>query len=51
MVLTQTQLISSVAERADLRKNDAKRALTALDESVLEEFGTRRRCESAGWCS
>jgi nucleoid DNA-binding protein len=43
VVLTQMQLISAVAERADLRKNDAKRARTGLDESVLKEFGDAQK--------
>src|ERR1700729_1683396 len=30
--LTQTQLVAAVAERADLTKADAKRALAALDD-------------------
>ena len=51
MVLTQAQLIRAVAERVDLRRNDAKRALTALDESVLEEFGDAQRVRIGGWCS
>jgi len=35
--LTQTRLASAVAERAQLSKTDAKRALIALDEIVLAE--------------
>src|SRR5581483_7771167 len=38
MALTQTQLADAVAERADLTRADAKRALTALEEVVLEEI-------------
>jgi DNA-binding protein HU-beta len=41
--LTQTQLVSSIAERAELSKADAKRALTALDEVLLEEIGNAQK--------
>jgi hypothetical protein len=37
--LTQTQLVNSVAERAELTKAEAKRALAALGEVVLAEIG------------
>ena len=36
MPLTQSRMIAPVAERAELRKADARRALDALDEIVLE---------------
>ena len=39
MPLTQTQLASAVAERAEVTKADAKRVLAALDEVILEELG------------
>ena len=39
MALTQTRLASAVAERTQLSKADAKRALIALDEIVLAELG------------
>src|SRR6201988_3915897 len=39
MPLTQTQLADAVAERADLSRADAKRALAALEEVVLAEIG------------
>jgi hypothetical protein len=35
VALTQTQLATAVADRAELSRNDAKRALAALDEIVL----------------
>jgi DNA-binding protein HU-beta len=38
MALTQTQLASEVADRSGLTKNDAKAALTALEEIVLEQL-------------
>ena len=39
MALTQGQLAAAVAEKADLTKTEAKRALEALEEVVLEELG------------
>jgi hypothetical protein len=39
MPLTQTQLASAVADRAELSKTDAKRALAALEDVVLEQLG------------
>lgn len=43
MALTQTQLASAVAERAQLSKADARRALVALDEIVLAELGNAQK--------
>ena len=48
MPLTQTQLVNAVAERAELSKSDAKRALAALDEIVLEELGNAQRVRIGG---
>jgi nucleoid DNA-binding protein len=48
VALTQTQLLTAVAERADLSKNDAKRALTALDEIVLQELGNAQKVRIGG---
>ena len=39
MALTQTQLATAVAERAGLSRTDAKRAIAALEQVVLEEVG------------
>ena len=39
MALTQMQLATAVADRAQLSKTDAKRALAALDEVVLDQLG------------
>ena len=44
MALTQTQLADAVAERADLSRADAKRALTALEEVVLDEISNAENC-------
>ena len=48
MALTQTQLASEVAERADLSKADAKAALAALEEIVLEELGNAQKVRIGG---
>jgi nucleoid DNA-binding protein len=41
--LTQTQLVNEIADRAELSKADAKRALAALDEVVLEQVGNAQK--------
>ena len=43
MPLTQTQLVSEIADRAELSKAEAKRALAALDEVVLEQIGNAQK--------
>lgn len=43
MPLTQSQLVSAVADRAGMSKVDAKRALTALDEVVLQELSNAQK--------
>jgi nucleoid DNA-binding protein len=48
MALTQNQLVSAVAERTGLSKNDAKRALTALEDVVLEEVGNAQKVKIGG---
>ena len=48
MALTQSQLIAAVADRAELSKADAKRALDALDEIVLEELGNAQKVRLGG---
>ena len=48
MPLTQTQLIAAVADRAEMSKADAKRALAALDEVVLEELGNAQKVRIGG---
>ena len=48
MPLTQTQLASEVAERSGLTKSDAKAALTALEEVVLEELGNAEKVRIGG---
>ncbi len=48
MALTQSQLIAAVADRAEMSKADAKRALDALDEIVLEELGNAQKVRLGG---
>jgi DNA-binding protein HU-beta len=48
MPLTQTQLTTEVAERSGLTKSDAKAALTALEEVVLEELGNAEKVRIGG---
>jgi hypothetical protein len=39
VALIQTQSVAAVADRSQLSRSDAERALFALDEVVLEELG------------
>ena len=48
MALTHTQLVTAVADRAQLSKSDAQRALAALDEVVLEELGNAQKVRIGG---
>jgi DNA-binding protein HU-beta len=48
VALTQTQLVAAVAERADLSKTDAKRAVGALDDIVLEQLGNAQKVRIGG---
>ena len=48
MPLTQTQLVTAVADRAELSKADAKRAVGALEEVVLEELGNAQKVRIGG---
>lgn len=48
MPLTQTQLVTAVAERADLSKAEAKRVLDALDEVVLAELNNAQKVRIGG---
>ena len=48
MPLTQTQFADAVAERADLTRAEAKRALAALEEVVLEEIGNAEKVKNGG---
>jgi nucleoid DNA-binding protein len=48
VALTQTQLVTAVADRAELRKTDLKRALAALDEIVLDQLGNAQKVRIGG---
>ena len=48
MPLTQTQLVSEIADRAELSKAEAKRALAALDEVVLDQIEKAQKVRIGG---
>ena len=48
MALTQSQMIAAVADRADLTRADAKRALDALDAIILQELGNAQKVRLGG---
>jgi DNA-binding protein HU-beta len=48
MPLTQTQLTDAVAERSGLSRQQAKSALTALEEVVLDEIGNAEKVKIGG---
>jgi DNA-binding protein HU-beta len=48
MALTQTQFADAVAERAGLSRADAKRALAALEEVILDEIGNAEKVKIGG---
>ena len=48
MALTQTQLASEVADRSGLSKSDAKAALAALEEVVLEQLADAEKVRIGG---
>jgi DNA-binding protein HU-beta len=48
LALTQTQLLTAVAERSELSKADAKRAITALEDIILEEIGNAQKVRIGG---
>ena len=48
MALTQSQLVNEIADRADMSKAEAKRALTALEDVVLEQIGNAQKIRIGG---
>jgi DNA-binding protein HU-beta len=48
MALTQTQFADAVAERAGITRAEAKRALTALEEVVLDEISNAEKVKIGG---
>ena len=48
MALTQSQMLAAVADRAEMSRADARRALAALDDIVLEELGNAQKVRIGG---
>ena len=48
MPLTQIQLATAVADRADISRSEAKRVLGVLEEIVLEELANAQKVRIAG---
>ena len=48
MALTQTQLADAVAEKSGLSRADAKKAITALEEVVVEQNGKAEKVKIGG---
>jgi DNA-binding protein HU-beta len=48
MAMTQTQLADAVAEKAGLSRADAKKAISALEEVVIEEIGNAEKVKIGG---
>jgi DNA-binding protein HU-beta len=46
--LSQTQLAAAVADQAGMSRSDAKRALTALEEVVVEQLGSAEKVRLGG---
>jgi nucleoid DNA-binding protein len=46
--LTQTQLADAVAERAGLSRSEAKNALSALEEVILDEISNAEKVKIGG---
>ena len=48
MALTQTQLVAAVADRAQLSRTEAKAAVTALEEVIIQELGNAEKVRIGG---
>ena len=48
MPLTQAQLVTAVADKAEMSKAEAKRAVEALEEIVLAELGNAEKVRIGG---
>jgi DNA-binding protein HU-beta len=48
VALTQSQMVAAVADRGDMSRAVAKRALDALDEIVVEELGNAQKVRLGG---
>jgi DNA-binding protein HU-beta len=48
MPMTQTQLADAVADKSGLSRADAKKAIAALEEVVLDEIGNAEKVKIGG---
>ena len=48
MAMTQTQLADAVAEKAGLSRADAKKAIAALEDIVVEQIGKAEKVKIGG---
>jgi len=48
MAMTQTQLADAVADKAGLSRADAKKAITALEDVVVEQIGKAEKVKIGG---
>jgi DNA-binding protein HU-beta len=48
MAMTQTQLADAVAEKAGLSRADAKKAIAALEDVVIEQIGKAEKVKIGG---
>ena len=48
MPMTQTQLADAVAEKAGLSRADAKKAISALEEVILDQIGNAEKVKIGG---
>ena len=48
MPLTQTQLTTALADRAEISRNEAKQVLATLEDIVLEELGNAQKVRIGG---
>src|SRR4029079_15607499 len=48
MAMTQTQLADAVADKAGLSRAEAKKAIAALEDVVIEQIGKAERVRSGG---
>ena len=48
MAMTQTQLADAVAEKAGLSRADAKKAIAALEDVVVEQIGKAEKVKIGG---
>src|SRR3954453_4792231 len=48
MAMTQTQLADAIADKAGLSRADAKKAITALEDVVIEQIGKAEKVKIGG---